>query len=100
MKMQVQGRLRMRFRALKHLPFYLKRFLTKSYIYPIPGCLCRRMSSHSSVSLKKKASVSGVQTLKESGITNPSRYRTRNIPAAGALIKEEDSPDKQISFEV
>ena len=52
------------------------------------------------VSLKKKASVSGVQLLKDSGITNPSRYRTRNIPAAGALLKEEDAPEKQISFEV
>ena len=52
------------------------------------------------VSLKKKASVSGVQILKESGISNPGRYRSRNIPSAGALLKEEDTPDKQISFEV
>ena len=52
------------------------------------------------VSLKKKASVSGVQLLKDCGITNPSRYRTRNIPSAGALLKEEDAPEKQISFEV
>ena len=52
------------------------------------------------VSLKKKAAVSGVQLLKDCGITNPSRYRTRNIPSAGALLKEEDAPEKQISFEV
>ena len=52
------------------------------------------------VSLKKKASVSQVQKLSESGITNPSRYRSRNIPTAGALLKEEDSQEKQISFDV
>ena len=52
------------------------------------------------VSLKKKAAVSGAQPLKDCGITNPSRYRTRNIPSAGALLKEEDAPEKQISFEV
>ncbi len=52
------------------------------------------------VSLKKKATVSQVQKLSESGITNPSRYRSRNIPTAGALLKEEDSQEKQISFDV
>jgi hypothetical protein len=36
----------------------------------------------------------------ESGIANLSRYRTRTLPSAGALLKEEDAPEKQISFEV
>ena len=52
------------------------------------------------VSLKKKAAVSHAAPLEESGITNQSRYRCRTIPGAGALIKEEDSAEKQISFEV
>ena len=52
------------------------------------------------VSLKKKATVTYVVAAQDSGIVNLSRYRTRNIPAAGAILKEEDSPDKQITFEV
>ena len=52
------------------------------------------------VSLKKKALLSHAVLLEDSGIVNQSRYRSRTIPAAGALVKEEDAPDKQISFEV
>ena len=52
------------------------------------------------MSLKKKAVLSGIAPLEESGIVNASRYRTKTIPAAGALLKEEDSPDKQTSFDV
>ena len=52
------------------------------------------------VTLKKKAAVSFAQKLEHSGIVNASRYRSKNIPTAGALLKEEDSPEKQISFEM
>jgi len=52
------------------------------------------------VSLKKKAVVTGISSLEESGIVNQSRYRSKNIPTAGSLLKEEDSPDKQITFEM
>ena len=52
------------------------------------------------LTLKKKAVLTGAVLLKESGIVNESRYRTKTIPSAGALLKEEDSPDKQQSFEV
>ena len=52
------------------------------------------------VSLKKKAALSDVSVLDSSGIANPSRYRSKNIPAAGALLKEEDSPEKQISLDI
>ena len=38
--------------------------------------------------------------LEHSGITNPGRYRTKTIPSAGMLLKEEDSGNKQQSFEV
>ena len=40
------------------------------------------------------------QLLEQSGIVNASRYRSKNLPTAGALLKEEDSPEKQISFEM
>ena len=52
------------------------------------------------VSLKKKATVSQVAAVEQSGIVNQSRYRTRTLPAAGALLKEEDASEKQITFEV
>jgi len=52
------------------------------------------------VTLKKKAAVVRAELLEGSGIVNQSRYRSKTIPSAGALLKEEDSPEKQISFEV
>ena len=52
------------------------------------------------ISLKKKAALDYAVSFEESGIVNASRYRTRTLPTAGALLKEEDSPDKQTSFEV
>ena len=52
------------------------------------------------MSLKKKATLIGASLLTESGITNASRYRHRSIPTAGALLKEEDGVEKQISFDV
>ena len=52
------------------------------------------------MSLKKKAVLTGAVPVESSGIVNQSRYRTKTLPAAGALLKEEDSPEKQISFEV
>ena len=52
------------------------------------------------MSLKKKAVLSDAVTVEKCGIVNQSRYRTKTLPAAGALLKEEDSPEKQISFEV
>ena len=52
------------------------------------------------VSLKKKAAVSGATMAEGSGISNLSRYRTKTLPSAGAILKPEDSPEKQIAFEV
>jgi len=34
----------------------------------------------------------------ESAIVNPGRYRVRSLPAAGALLKEEDSEEKQMKL--
>ena len=52
------------------------------------------------LTLKKKAVLKDVQLLKDSGIVNESRYRTKTIPSAGSLLKEEDFPEKQQSFDV
>ena len=52
------------------------------------------------MTLKKKAVLTGAVLLENAGVTNQSRYRTKTIPAAGALLKEEDSQEKQITFEV
>ena len=52
------------------------------------------------MSLKKKAVLKDAQLLTASGIVNESRYRTKTIPSAGALLKPEDSSEKQTSFEV
>ena len=50
------------------------------------------------MALKKNQQVTRACLLSESGIENVARYRTRTLPAAGALIKEEDAPDKQMSL--
>ena len=52
------------------------------------------------MTLKKKSVLSGVQTLEQSGIENQSRYRTKTIPAAGALLKPEDMQEKQEKLEL
>ena len=52
------------------------------------------------MAIKKKAAVSHAVKESESGFVDVSRYRCRKLPAAGALLKEEDSPEKQITFEV
>ncbi len=60
----------------------------------------RNTQGVSVMSIKKKAAVSYAVKASMSGIVNQSRYRTRTLPSAGALLKEEDAPEKQISFEV
>ncbi len=52
------------------------------------------------VSLKKKATLTHAVPAEGSGIVNLSRYRTKTLPSAGAIIKEEDSAEKQIQFDV
>ena len=52
------------------------------------------------LTLKKKAVLTAVLPLEQSGIENPSRYRTKTIPAAGALLKPEDTQEKQQKLEL
>ena len=50
------------------------------------------------LTLKKKYTLDFVRLPEETGITDLARYRGRSIPAAGALLKTEDSDDKQLSL--
>ena len=52
------------------------------------------------MTLKKKALLTDAVLLEESGIVNQSRYRSKTVPTAGALLRPEDSSEKQQSFEV
>ena len=52
------------------------------------------------LTLKKKAVLERAAELSASGITNESRYRSKTIPTAGAVLKPEDLGQRQESFEV
>ena len=52
------------------------------------------------LTLKKKAILEKAVPLAASGIVNQSRYRSKTIPTAGAIVKPEDVGEKQESFEV
>jgi len=52
------------------------------------------------LTLKKKAALLRAVKLEESGVVNQSRYRSKTVPTAGAILKEEDSPDKQLGFDI
>jgi len=48
------------------------------------------------MTLKSKYHLASARRLEDTGITLLGRYRARAIPATGALVKEEDSDDKQM----
>ena len=50
------------------------------------------------LTLKKKALLHRAALLEGSGIVNAGRYRTRTIPAAGALLKDEDIGNQTVSL--
>ena len=52
------------------------------------------------LSLKKKDTLDRAALLEGQSIANESRYRVRSLPAAGALLKQEDTEEKQISMEL
>ena len=52
------------------------------------------------LTLKKKAVLERAAVLSASGIVNQSRYRSKTIPTAGAILKPEDLGQTQDSFEV
>ena len=50
------------------------------------------------MTLKPKYKLTRVQPLEESGVVQPARYRAKNLPAAGALLRDADLEEKQISM--
>ncbi|WP_294475917.1 DNA gyrase subunit A [uncultured Intestinimonas sp.] len=50
------------------------------------------------MTLKPKYQVEGAAPLSETPIRNAARYRARSLPVAGALLKEEDRGEEQMSL--
>ena len=50
------------------------------------------------MTLKPKYTVADARPLTETTIQNPARYRARSLPVAGALLREEDRGEEQISL--
>jgi len=50
------------------------------------------------LTLKKNAKLSGAAFTADTTLKNISRYRVRSLPAAGALLKEEDRGEQQLSL--
>ena len=52
------------------------------------------------MALKKNAKIVRVQVLSDSAIGNQARYRAKSLPAAGALLRQEDTEEQQISLDL
>ena len=50
------------------------------------------------MSLKPKRALVRAETLDQSAIANPARYRVRSLPGAGAILKPEDTGAQQMSL--
>ena len=51
------------------------------------------------MTLKPKYQLESVRPLEETAIANKSRYRVRAVPAAGALLRQEDTGETQLTLE-
>ena len=52
------------------------------------------------MTLKKKYVLDRAIPLAESPVQNAARYRVRSLPAAGALLREEDTAETQITLDL
>jgi DNA gyrase subunit A len=50
------------------------------------------------LNLKKKSVVTDVKLLSEANLSDPEYYRSKNIPATGYYLNNEDNPTKQMSL--
>jgi DNA gyrase subunit A len=50
------------------------------------------------MSLKARRKLVGAERLSDTQIKNAPRYRVRSLPAAGAVLREEDRGEKQLSL--
>lgn len=66
----------------------------------IPEKTTRSSQGVNVMTLRKNAVIKEIYFANESGVANSSRYRSRNIPAAGSLIRDEDKGITQIGFDL
>ena len=50
------------------------------------------------MTLKPRYHLETARPLEETSITNQSRYRVRSVPAAGALVRQEDAEERQLEL--
>ena len=50
------------------------------------------------MTLKPKYHLESVEELAQTSISNVSRYRVRALPAAGALLRQEDTEERQLDL--
>ena len=50
------------------------------------------------MTLKPKRTLSSVTPLGDTAIVNAARYRVKNLPGAGAVLKPEDRAEQQLSL--
>ena len=50
------------------------------------------------MTLKKNQTIASVVPAETLELANPHRYRVRSLPAAGALLKDEDRGEEQMSL--
>ncbi len=64
----------------------------------IPAKSTKATQGVSCMSQKGKHKLDKVTTVAELGLTNLSYYRTKNIPAVGHLLRQQDLPDQQVTL--
>ena len=52
------------------------------------------------LTLRKKSALDRADFLEKTSIRNQARYRARTLPAAGALLRDEDQEEKQVTLEL
>ncbi len=65
----------------------------------IPARSSRNTQGISVMTLRPKYKLSAVNPLREGEFVSPARYRARNLPAAGAILKGEDRGERQLSLD-
>ena len=63
----------------------------------IPAKQTRDTAGVAVITLKKNQTITSIRPASEMELTNPHRYRVRTLPAAGALLRAEDTAE-QMSF--
>ena len=58
----------------------------------------RNTQGVAAVTLKRGRTATELRRLEDTSVRNASRYRVRSLPAAGALLKDEDREERQLSL--